>query len=152
VTVRVVEVAPQPTLVVRATTTWAAFGEEWPRLLDRVWAVLRSAEPPVAHGQNVMLYLDGAPTVEVGVEVPAGPPGLSGGDAGVVASTLPGGRVAEAVHVGSPAGIGATHDAVVAWCAGQGLATTGVRWEVYGDWQEDEARFETLVRWLLADG
>lgn len=54
--------------------------------------------------------------------------------------------------MGSPAGIRATHDAIVAWCAEHGLVTTGVRWEVYGDWQEDESRFETVVRWLLADG
>ena len=27
---------------------------------------------------------------------------------------------------------------------------TGVRWEIYGDWHEDESRLETEVAWVLA--
>jgi effector-binding domain-containing protein len=94
-----------------------------------------------------MLYLDDAPQVEIGVQVPASaalPEGTS-----VVRSALPGGRVAEALHVGPASGLASTHAAVRAWCEAEGLALTGVRWEVYGDWGGDESTFETVVRWQL---
>lgn len=147
--VEVVTVEAQRTWVVAATASWSTFGSTWPKLLDSVWAAIRSADPPVVHGHNVMLYLDDVPNVEVGVEIGSdATPGAGGGD--VVASSLPAGRVAQAVHVGSASGLRGTHDAVVAWCRDEGLELTGSRWEVYGDWGPDESRNETTVRWLLA--
>ena len=37
------------------------------------------------------------------------------------------------------------------WCAGNGYPLTGVRWEIYGHWLEDQdpALFETEVYWQL---
>jgi hypothetical protein len=49
-------------------------------------------------------------------------------------------------------GLGAAHEAVLHWCAGQGLAVAGPRWETYGHWHEDPARLETDVFWLLREG
>ena len=72
-----VTVAPRPTAVVAQTTTWARFPEVWGRLLDEVYGFVRGRED-LATGdgaerwQNVMLYKNDTPEVEVGV-LAAGP-------------------------------------------------------------------------------
>ena len=140
--VLVTAVAPRPTAVVPAVTTWAAFPRVWKGLLDQVWDELRAAG--ITRGcPNVMLYLDDVPHVEIGVLYDGPPPA-----APVVRSELPAGRVASTVHRGPYAELGAAHDAVKRWCARQGLATTGVRWEVYGPHHDDPARLEVEVCYL----
>ena len=71
----------------------------------------------------------------------------------VVASVLPAGRAATTVARGapSPEGIHAAHSAVIEWCEANGHTRTGLRWEVYDHWREDQdpAAFETAVYWLL---
>ena len=137
-------VTASPTAVVAATTNWQEFPTLWGRLLDEVWTFLRAGGAEKA-GHNVMLYLDDAPTVEVGVQV-AGPFEASGP---VVPSSLPAGRVATTVHRGGYDGLGAAHEAVLRWCAANGHEPTGVRWEVYGDWHDDPAAVETEINYLL---
>ena len=141
----VTDVAARPTAVVAATTTWQEFPTLWKVLLDEVWACLRAGG--ITRGcRNVMLYRDGVPHVEVGVEL-LQPCPLTGR---VVASSLPAGRVAMTVHRGAYAGIGAAHEAVINWCAEHGLRLAGPRWEVYGPHSDDPAEVWTEVYWLLA--
>lgn len=143
--VTVTDVAARPTAVVAAETTWQEFPSLWPALLDEVWACLRAGG--IHRGcRNVMLYLDDVPHVEVGVELTQACP-LTGQ---VVASALPGGRVAMTTHRGAYAGLGAAHQAVRDWCAAQGLRTVGPLWEVYGPHRDDPAEVWTEVYWLLA--
>src|SRR5439155_427026 len=59
----------QPTAVIAETTSWEAYPELWPRLLDEVWSVVRPRRSEIAPGRNVMFYKDAVPNVEVGVEV-----------------------------------------------------------------------------------
>jgi hypothetical protein len=79
-------------------------------------------------GRNVMLFRDDLPRVEVGAEVSSSftPTGR------VIPSSLPEGQAAE-------------------WCAANGLALSGVRWEIYGHWLDDQdpAPFEAEIYWLL---
>jgi effector-binding domain-containing protein len=134
---------------VAATTTWAQFPTVWGQLLGEVWDCLRAGG--ITSGcRNVMLYRDDVPNVEVGVladlvierDCP-----LTGR---VVASHLPAGNAAVTVHHGSFGDLGAAHDAVVTWCAEQGLQRTGVRWEVYGPHSDDPAQQWTEIYWLVA--
>ena len=138
------EVTAQPTLVVPAVTTWPEFPTLWGQLLDDVWTHLRANN--INSGcPNVMLYLDNQPHVEVGVLNRRNcPPGGH-----VVASTLPAGQVATAVHTGAYSGIGNAHQAVLDWSADNGIPLSGVRWEVYGPHQEDPAELRTEVTWLI---
>ena len=107
VPVRFMTVEERPTAVVAQTTTWEEFPRVWRELLDEVYGFVR-ARPELATGgegerwQNVMLYKDDRPDVEVGVLVshPFEP------HARVVSSALPGGEVATAVHRGDYAGAG----------------------------------------------
>jgi effector-binding domain-containing protein len=143
VTVR--DVDARPTAVVAATTTWREFPALWKPMLDEVWDCLRAAD--IHRGcRNIMLYLDDTPSVEVGVEL-LQPCPLSGR---VVSSALPAGRVATTVHYGSYADLGAAHDAVIAWCATEGLSRTGVRWEVYGPHDDDPANVWTEITHQLS--
>jgi effector-binding domain-containing protein len=143
--VAVADVAARPTAVVAATTTWHEYPALWPELLGEVWACLH-ADGIRSGCRNVMLYRDDVPHVEVGVELRQ-PCRLTGR---VVASTLPGGRVATTVHRGPYAGLAAAHQAVHDWCAARGDRLTGTRWEVYGPHHDDPAEVWTEVSWLLS--
>lgn len=137
------EVLRRPTAVVAETTSWDAYPELWRRLLEEVWAAVRSNEL-IAPGRNLMLYKDELPSVEVGVEVeePFEPIGR------VVCSSLPAGRVATTIHRGS-FDVGAAHEAVIAACASMGLERVGPCWEIYGHWNkpgDEEVEIYHLVR------
>lgn len=149
-TVTFVKVDPRPTAVIAQTTTWGEFPSLWGRLLDEVYRFVRP-RPELATGegselwQNVMLYKDDRPAVEVGVLV-SGP---FEGDGRVIASELPGGEAATAIHRGDYARLGATHDAVRDQVAARGREPAGPRWEIYGHWRADPSELETEVFWLL---
>lgn len=150
VPVEFVTVDPRATAVVAQTTSWAEFPRLWGQLLDEVYRFVRG-RPELATGagserwQNVMLYRDQRPDVEVGVLV-AGP---FEPDGRVIRSELPGGEVATAVHRGDYANLGATHRAVREAAAARGRELAGPCWEIYGHWREDPRDLETEVFWLL---
>jgi effector-binding domain-containing protein len=130
-------VEPRLTAVVAEETTWERFPQLWPQLLDAVYAVVRprpelGGPEPGERWQNVMLYRDDVPNVEVGVLVSASFPR----EGRVVVSQLPGGRVARTVHRDGYAGLGAAHEAVQRHVAGSGLELAGPRWEIYGHPQD----------------
>ena len=140
-------VDPAPTAVVAAATTWAEFPKMWGPMLDRVWSFLRGPAPDGLYeqGHNVMLYTDDVPNVEVGVHVSG-----SFGPAGhVVASALPGGLVATAIHTGPIAQIGDTHQAVREWSKANGYRLAGPHWEIYGDPHPSTGDFDVDVFWSL---
>jgi effector-binding domain-containing protein len=143
-------VRPRATAVIAQDTTWSEFPALWPKLLDEVYGFvrrnehLRTGQEPEAW-QNVMLYRDDRPSVEVGVLV-AGRFERSGR---VVSSELPGGEVAMAVHRGDYTRLGVTHDAVRAFAEAERRELAGPRWEIYGHWREDPSELETEIYWLL---
>ena len=145
-----VTVEPRPTAVVAQATTWERFPSLWGQLLDEVYRFVRDRHD-LATGdgaelwQNVMLYKDDTPEVEVGV-LAARP---FAGEGRVTPSALPGGEVATAVHRGDYARLSATHDAVRGHVAARGRELAGPRWEIYGHWREDPSELETEVFWLL---
>jgi len=136
--------------VVARTTTWTEFQQVWGQLLGEVYKVVR-LRPELATGepgelwQNVMLYEDQRPDVEVGVLVsrpfqPEGP---------VVPSVLPAGEVATATHRGDYAKLGVTHQAIRDYAAAHGRELAGPCWEIYGHARPDPSEAETEVFWLL---
>ena len=95
--------------------------------------------------QNVMLYKDQRPDVEVGVLVSA--PFQAEGR--VIPSALPAGEVATATHRGDYAKLGVTHDAVRDYAAAHGRELAGPCWEIYGHARPDPSEAKTEVFWLL---
>ena len=148
--VRFVTVEARPTAVVAQTTTWTEFPKLWGALLGQVYEFVRP-RPEFATGdgdelwQNVMLYKDQRPDVEVGVLV-AGPFEAEGP---VIPSALPSGEVATATHRGDYAKLGVSHDAVRDYAAAHGRELAGPCWEIYGHARPDPSEAETEVFWLL---
>ena len=97
-----VDAEPRPTAVVAAATTWQEFPALWGQLLGEVWDCLHAGG--IYRGcRNIMLYLNDAPNVEVGVLLDQPCP-LTGR---VVASALPAGTAATTVHRGPFGDVGA---------------------------------------------
>jgi effector-binding domain-containing protein len=142
--VRVVTEPERPIAIIAATTNWREFPMLWPQLLDEVHADVRW-QGNGHTGRNVMLYLDDVPHVEIGVELDQ-PVGITGR---VIRSALPSGKVATMTHRGPHDRLGATHDAIRAFCAEHSLALAGPRWEVYGHSNTEPAQLETDVYYLL---
>jgi effector-binding domain-containing protein len=119
-------------------------------LLGEVWTFLRDTD--LTTGRNVMLFKDDTPSVEVGVEVS----GTFAASGNVIPSALPAGQAATAVARGapSPVGLAKAHAAVREWASANGHRLTGVRWEIYGHWLDDQdpTLFETEVYWQLEPG
>ena len=139
-----------PTAVVRANTTPREFPRLWLPMLDEVWAFLRATPDLHTDGHNVFLYRNNVPGIELAVEIGVQVTGSFAGDGRVVASQLPAGEAATTVHAGTPAEIGAAHDAVRAWCDAHGRALTGVLVEIYGDPEPGTGHFDVAVYWELA--
>jgi effector-binding domain-containing protein len=148
--VKLMTVEARPTAVVAQTTTWTEFPKLWGTLLTQVYGFVRP-RPELATGegdelwQNVMLYKDQRPDVEVGVLV-SGPFHAEGP---VVPSALPAGEVATAIHRGDYAKLGVTHAAVRDYAAAHGRELAGPCWEIYGHARPDPSDAETEVFWLL---
>jgi effector-binding domain-containing protein len=148
--VRFVTVHARPTAVVAQTTTWQEFPQLWGQLLGQVYEFVRP-RPELATGdgherwQNVMLYKDQRPDVEVGVLVSAPFPA----EGSVIPSALPAGDVATATHRGDYAKLGVTHEAVREYAAAHGRELAGPCWEIYGHAPPDPREAETEVFWLL---
>ena len=149
--VSLIETAARATVVVARETTWREFPSVWGSMLDEVYAVVRAAEVDRAgrgedRWQNVMLYKDDVPNVEVGV-LAAGP---FSGAGNVISSMLPAGVAAVTTHRGPYAGLDLAHRAVRDWCAARRRQIAGPRWEIYGHWREDPSELETEVYYLLS--
>ena len=148
--VRFATIEARPTAVVAQTTTWQEFAKLWGPLLDQVYEFVRP-RPELATGdgqelwQNVMLYKDQRPDVEVGVLV-SGPFQAEGP---VMLSALPAGEVATATHRGDYARLGVTHEAVREYATAHGRELAGPCWEIYGHARPDPSQAETEVFWLL---
>jgi effector-binding domain-containing protein len=122
-----------PIAVVAQDVPWDEFPQRWGSMLDEVYAAIDAAGVRrTQRWQNVMLYRDGSPNVEVGVLAPEG---LSLRDP-VVESSLPAGEAAMLVHRGPYERLGDAHDAVRAWCEANGCERTAVVWEIYGHHEE----------------
>lgn len=143
--VSIQDVQPRPLAAVRATYERPELSTVLIASLDKVYAFLNERQIG-GRGCNVVIY-DGAGSMIAGVEMATA--FQPGGD--VVLAATPAGRVATATHVGPYREMMRTNDAIVAYCRESGLKLTGVSWEVYGDWDEDESKVLTDVFYLLAE-
>ena len=136
---------------VRRKVAVGAVGLAWRPALDLVWQFLDGQPGLRTDGHNIFLYHHptdcGAPmNVDFGVEVtrafdPSGD---------VYATETPAGEVAMAIHIGGYDRLRETHEAIHAWAAACQRPFAGSSWEIYGDWQEDPAKLETTVVYLLS--
>lgn len=146
------QVTEQTIAAVRATVMLSNIANSFRDPLDKVWNFLRQQDGLHIHGLNTFIYrsdetknASGGIQVDFGVQVTR--PFASEGD--VMCLTTPAGLAAATVHRGAYSRLGQTHAAVRAWCDANGHAPAGVNWEIYGNWNNDPARLETRVSYLL---
>ena len=141
--------APRAFAAVRARLPMRRVPEKFVEYLNQVYAAGRAGAIQL-DGQNIFVYRgggtpDGEADIEFGVGIKA--PFSSTG--AVHYSELPVGEVATATHWGDYSRLGATHEAVLAWCRDHHRQLAGPRWEVYGHWTDDPARLRTDIYYLL---
>ncbi|WP_084011201.1 GyrI-like domain-containing protein [Pseudofrankia sp. DC12] len=149
--VEVESVAPKVLAAVRRQVRPGEVPTAFRTALDGVWAFLRGQPGLRDDGHNVFVYhhtADGPDTgldVDFGVEVTRlfPPQGL------VECVETPTGRAARAVHRGGYSGLPEAHAAIHAWCRQHAETVGAWSMEVYGDWDEDEAKIETTVLYAL---
>jgi effector-binding domain-containing protein len=122
----------------------------WRPALDQVWAFLRSQPGLRTDGHNIFVYhhpaKDGDPmNADFGVEVTR-----EFAESGEVRPVrTPSGEAAVVRHVGAYDGLPEAHGAIHAWAMESGRALGHTSWEIYGDWNDDPTKLETLVLYLL---
>ena len=124
--------------------------EAWRPALDQVWAFLRSQPGLRTDGHNIFVYQhparQGEPMhAEFGVEVTR----EFAGSGEVRLARTPGGEAAVLRHVGPYGGLAEAHAAIHVWAKEGGRALGHTSWEIYGDWNDDPAKLETQVLYLL---
>ena len=143
-------VSPRILAAVRRKVAIGDVGTVWRPALDQVWSFLRTQPGLRTDGHNIFLYHHPARRsdpmdVDFGVEVVR--EFAPSGDVRPVKT--PAGEVAAAVHIGPYDRLGRTHEAVQAFAAANDRALAGKSWEIYGDWNDDPAKLETTVMYLL---
>ena len=144
-------VSAQPLATVRRRVRIGEVVGAWKPALDLVWEFLRRQEGLRTDGHNCFLYHHPAPgeaemVAYFGVQVVR--PFQDAGE--VVCTETPAGEVAMTTHIGSYGKLAAAHEAINSWRAATGRAFGACSWEIYGDWNDDEAKLETQVVYLLS--
>ena len=144
--IQIIEAHEQHTAVVREQVPMDALKGFFDRVFGTTMGVIRAQRvapvgPPFAryHGMP-------GETVDVEAGFPVSSP-VTDAD-GVVAGTLPGGRVVEAVHVGPYEGLADTYGEVQRWMAERDLTPGRDMWECYlsdPQAEPDPATWRTLV-------
>jgi len=144
--VQVEVVSPRLLAAVGREVAAGRVGDVWRAALDQVWAFLRTQPGLRTDGHNIFLYHHGDPMkADFGVEVTR----EFAASGQVRPVRTPRGEAAVARHVGSYDGLAEAHSAIHEWASESGRALAGTSWEIYGDWNEDPTKLETLVMYLL---
>ena len=120
-----------------------------------VWQHIKANGVP--GGEMTALYLDCVMHVEVGAIIHTDARDAATGlrpaqaDDTIFYSELPAGEVVMVSHWGNYSGITAAHMALQEWCAANAVATTGITWEIYGHWSDDESKLRTDIVYQLAE-
>lgn len=143
------QVAQQYLAAVREHTTSQNLATKIRELLNEnaVYTFLKNAGIQ-EHSHNVFVYWNDENqgiVLEVGVQVFAP---FTGNDR-VICSSTPSGLAATLLHRGLYEQLGTTHRTIIDWCRANHHPTTGLRWEVYGRWNDDPSKLETQVFYLL---
>ena len=148
----VVTVEPVTTAVIRRVVATDRIGEFFDGAFRSIAATATGQAASIAGPAFALYHGMPADTVDLEVGFPTVRPVQPVGE--VTAGSLPGGRVARAVHAGGYDGLGAAWQQLGAWIGEQGGAPGAVFWEVYvtePNPQMDPADLRTELNWLLAD-
>ena len=147
------EVAPLAVAAVRRRVTAHTFLDEY--IKAPLWAQVDKRQLQTT-GETVIVYYDAAG--RTGLQQPAGIDVDMGllvaapfdGDVLLQCVLTPSGRAAHLRHDGHYALLPVIHSDIRAWCESEGHAITGLHWEHYVTWHEDQSRRVTDIYYQLA--
>jgi effector-binding domain-containing protein len=125
----IVDVEEQPTAVVRGRVPMAEIASFFDTSFARLAEVLAAQGRTPVGAAFARYHAQPTDVADLEVGFPLDQPLASEGD--VVASTLPGGRVARLVHEGSFDALGESWGRLAGWMAAEGLTPAPWMWEVY---------------------
>lgn len=126
--IEIIELQPQPVLVVEAESAPHELGATLAGILPRVHACV-SAQGGQMAGMPFMRYLNMTDAFHIEAGIPTVEPLSGEGD--IVSRTLPGGRAATTLYLGPYDGVGAAWDALNAWSAEQDIHVNFGGWDIY---------------------
>jgi effector-binding domain-containing protein len=126
--IQVVELEPQPVLVVEAQVAPPELGEVLGKILPKVFQYIHEQGQEMA-GMPFLRYLNMDDQFHIDAGIPTLKP-VSGSD-DILSKTLPGGRVATTLHLGSYETVGEAWNALFGWCSEQGIKQRMGGWDVY---------------------
>lgn len=128
-TIELVELTPQPSLVIKSTVAQDAIGEQLAQSFGKVFTFIENAGG-VQSGMPFMRYLDMGDSQFV---IAAGMPLAEAldGEGEIEAHVLPGGRALTTLHLGDYAGVGAAWDEVWERARSLGIEQQSGGWDVY---------------------
>jgi len=146
--VQLCEVSQQYLAAVREHTTSQNLAAKIRQLLNEnaVYTFLNDAGIK-EHSHNVFVFWDDDEGLVIEVAVQVFAPFV--GDDRVICSSTPQGKAATLLHIGPYEQLGRTHAAIIDWCRANHHAMTGLRWEIYGRWNDDPGKLQTEVFYLL---
>lgn len=147
-----VTVEPAVTAVIPGVIAMEELTGFFDRSFSQVPAVVGAQEVSIAG--PAMAFYNGVPYETVNLEVGFVTDREVEQDGEVVASALPGGRVARLVHHGSFDTLGASWERLQGWITSQGLTPSDALWEVYVTEPTpdmDPADLRTELNWLVAE-
>jgi effector-binding domain-containing protein len=136
---------PRRLAAIHTVTTQQRLSTDIPRLVGKIWPVLRDQNARTGH--NVVIYRGNpaALTIDAGVEVFT----EFTGHGEIQPVSTPAGEVVTTAHFGDYAEMAAAYAALEQWWTDSGRRPAGVSWEVYGDWDDDPAKVRTDIYFLL---
>ena len=140
------DVKKQPTLVVKKSVKRDEIGPSLAEIFPKVFAHLGKSGIQPKTAPLAKYKVDGDKfEMEGGIVVPEG----TKGEGALVASDLPAGKVAFAVHVGPYEKLPDTYEALKAWLKTKGLKPSDIGWEIYisdpGSTKPEEIKTEVYL-------
>ena len=126
--IEVIELEPQPVIVIEAKISAPQIGEELGRIFPAVGAYITEQGGEMV-GMPFMRYLDMGEQFLIDAGIPTAT-AMAGRDQ-IQSKLLPGGRTATTLHFGEYERIGEAWDAVFAWAAQQNIEQHQGGWDVY---------------------
>jgi effector-binding domain-containing protein len=143
----ILDIEPRPIAVVRTTTDLSSWPTQFRQSLDKVYEAIKAGLIR-QNGRNVMVYYpreDGRVDIECGVEINHKFAPVDE----ILYSETPSGKAVTTTHIGPYQHLGASHDALAEWSRQNGYQFTGVRWEIYGHWNDNPAEVRTDIFHLV---
>lgn len=126
--IEVVELKPQPVLVMEATAAPPEIGNVLGRILPAVFEYA-NAQGAAITGMPFMRYLEMTDVFRIDAGMPVAEP--VAGNQEILARELPGGRAATTVFLGPYDQVGEAWDAITTWFREQNLQFAFGGWDVY---------------------